>query len=462
MRISPVSWVKSFSAGILALGFTISVQAGPWRPLFNGQDLTGWRMINGTAPFTVENGVIVGTTKIGTPNTFLGTEQIFGDFILELELKEEGGPSNSGVQFRGLSKPDYMNNRVHGYQCEIDPGSRAWSGGIYDEARRGWLYPGSLNPPGRAAYKESEWNLVRIEAIGDSLRTWINGTPVAHVIDSMTSEGFIALQIHSIGNPDAAGRRVLFRNLRIQTTELTPAPIDPIFVRNLNPNQVSAVEKAAGWRLLWDGKTTDGWRGAESDQFPEGSWKLGNGELTVEGNGSSDVERSEGRGDIVTTEQFGAFEFQCDFKLTPGAKSAVKYFVLEKGAIGSRKGLQFQLLDDDKHPDAARGLNGNHTHASLYDLIPRAKMPSGAAIVPRAGAWQHARIVARPNGQGEHWLNGVKVVEFDRHSEAFAAIVAASKYAAVKNFGRTEKGPILLQDHGYEVSFRSLKIRELK
>jgi hypothetical protein len=451
-------------AAFLTLATAANLCAGPWRPLFNGKDLTGWHEINGTAPYTVVDGAIVGTTTLGSPNSFLATEQSFGDFILELEIRQEIGPSNSGVQFRGLSTAEYMNGRVNGYQCEIDPSSRAWSGGIYDEARRGWLYPVTLNPSAQTAYKFGEWNRVRIEAIGPSLRTWINGVPVAHVIDGMTREGFIALQVHSIGDASAAGRRVLFRDLRIQTTELAPSPAVPMFIRNLTPNAVATVEQAAGWRLLWDGNSAAGWRGANRDKFPDDAWKIENGEFIVKGNGSSELERGEGSGDIVTTQSFAAFEFQWEFKLTAGAKSAVKYYVLEQPGAPtfSPRGLQYQLLDDEKHPDAAKGTNGNHTLASLYDLIPRAKMPAGLAIVPKIGEWQHARIVARADGHVEHWLNGIKVLEYDRRSPAFAELIAKSKYANVPGFGVNEKGPILLQDHGYEVHFRTLKIRELK
>jgi hypothetical protein len=120
------------------------------------------------------------------------------------------------------------------------------------------------------------------------------------------------------------------------------------------------------------------------------------------------------------------------------------------------------LLDDEKHPDATKGTGGNRTHGSLYDLIARGRMPSGQAIMPKVGIWQHARIVAQPDGHVEHWLNGVKVLEYDRRSKEFADLVAKSGYAGIKGFGLAEKGPILLQDHGYEVRFRSLKIRELK
>ncbi|MEO5958902.1 MAG: DUF1080 domain-containing protein [Opitutaceae bacterium] len=456
---SPHRWL----AATVVLQACAALFAGPWQPLFNGRDLTGWKVLNGTAPYTVRDGAIVGSTAAGSPNSFLATEKTFGDFILELEVKQEVGPSNSGVQFRGLSTAAFNNGRVHGYQCEIDPSARAWTGGIYDEARRGWLYPVSLNPPALSAYQYGSWNLIRIEAIGDSLRTWINGLPVAHVVDGMTREGFIALQVHSVSNPADAGRRVFFRNIRIQTADLTMAPADAIFVRNMNTNQVSPVEQAAGWRRLWDGATTAGWRAANGESFPSAAWRIENGELISRAS-SSELERPEGDGDIVATEQVGAFEFQFEFKLTEGAKSAVKYFVQDKPPAGSTslRGFQFQLIDDQKHPDAKQGAAGNRTLASLYDLIPRERMPAGAAIVPRVGDWQHGRIVARPDGQVEHWLNGIKVVDFNRRSPLFAALVARSKYEKIERYGAVEKGWLLLSDHGYEVRFRSLKIRELK
>ncbi|HEX9783144.1 MAG TPA: DUF1080 domain-containing protein [Opitutaceae bacterium] len=462
MKSFPTSHFRAISRGIATLSAAICVSgaacAGPWQPLFNGRDLSGWKVINGSAPYTVLDDAIVGVTVAGSPNSFLAHEKTFGDFILEFEVMQEVGPTNTGVQFRSLSKPGEQAARVHGYQCDIDPSERAWTGGIYDEARRGWLYPLSLNPRARTLYRYGHWNVIRIEAIGNSLRTWVNGIPVAHVIDDMTREGLIALQVHSVRGADEAGRRIHWRNIRIQTTDLTPAPLDDLFIRNMIPNDLSEAEKAQGWRLIWDGKTTKGWRGAHGKPFPPEGWKIEEGVLMVLESGGGEAKHG---GDIVTLEQFADFEFQVDFKLSEGANSGIKYFVTETSdpGGGSAFGLEYQILDDAKHPDARGGVAGNRTLASLYDLIPSEKITAGMGLIPRLGAWQHARIVVRPDMDVQHWLNGIKVVEYARGSPAFAAMVARSKYSDLPGFGLAREGRILLQDHGNEVHFRSIKVR---
>ncbi|MEI7567293.1 MAG: DUF1080 domain-containing protein, partial [Opitutaceae bacterium] len=314
------------------------------------------------------------------------------------------------------------------------------------------FYPVTLNPAAQSAYHYGEWNQLRIEAIGSSLRTWVNGRPVAHVIDAQTATGFLALQIHGIkNNAAAAGALVHWRNLRIQTTDLSPTPPDDIFIRNTTPNNVSAAEQLNGWRLLWDGRSAAGWRGVKNTRFPAESWQIAAGVLTVLGNTQGN--------DIITTDEFSAFELQWDFQMTPGANSGVKYFLNPVSA--GYTGLEYQLLDDERHPDAKLGLNGNRTLGSLYDLIPRGNMPGGLAIVPRVGEWQHARIIVTKKNHVEHWLNGIKVLDYERGSPAWAALVARSKYAKMPGFGLAEKSPILLQDHGNKVQFRSLKIRPL-
>lgn len=432
-----------------------------WTPLFNGQNLDGWHQLNGQAKYRVENGEIVGTTVANTPNSFLVTDKNYGDFILELEYKVNDD-MNSGIQIRSESTPDYMNGRVHGYQVEIDPSDRAWSGGIYDEARREWLYPLIFNPSAGRAFNRNGWNHYRVEAIGSSIRTWVNGVPAASLVDDMTLKGFIALQVHGIGNnKEQEGEEIRWRNIRIQIGELHPSPLDGTFVVNLIPNTLSTQERVQGYQLLWDGKTTANWRGLNKKTFPTTGWTTNDGTLTI--HQSSGKEEGSG-GDIVTEKEYSAFELQFEFKLTKGANSGVKYFVKEsydsKGLSGI--GLEYQILDDANHPDAKLGRNGDRTLASLYDLIPRNdNSATRPPYIRPVGEWNHGRIVVRRDGHVEHWVNGYKALEYEKGSKLFLELVSMSKYKDWKNFGLWKEGHILLQDHGNQVSYRSIKIKEL-
>ena len=217
-------------------------------------------------------------------------------------------------------------------------------------------------------------------------------------------------------------------------------------------NKLTAAEEAAGWKLLFDGKTPSGWRGANKDAFPAQGWLIENGELVVL---KADGQKGRQGGDIVTTGQYNNFELTLEAKLTPGANSGLKYFVTERKGSGSAIGLEFQLLDDDRHPDAKMGKNGNRTIGSLYDLIP-ADNKKAAAI----GEWNKIRLLCQGN-HVEHWLNGTKVVAYERGSPAFRKLVADSKYNKYNNFGEAGKGHLLLQDHSDEVHFRNIKIRAL-
>ncbi len=183
-----------------------------WENLFDGKTLDGWIQKNGQAKYTVEDGVIVGTTVLNTPNSFLCTKKNYTDFVLELEFIVQPG-MNSGIQIRSHSYKAYNNYRVHGYQVEIDTSDRAWSAGIYDEARRGWLFDLKDKPQAQKAFKQNQWNKYRIMAVGDRIRTWVNGVPAADLTDDMTSTGFIALQVH---NSNTAGQQIKWRNIRIQ------------------------------------------------------------------------------------------------------------------------------------------------------------------------------------------------------------------------------------------------------
>ncbi|MBG9374936.1 DUF1080 domain-containing protein [Panacibacter sp. DH6] len=429
--------------------------------LFDGQSLNGWKQVSGSAKYSVANNMIVGETVASSPNTFLITEKEFGDFILELDIKMEDTSSNSGIQFRSHINPEGNDGkgRVYGYQFEIDPSARKWSGGVYDEARRDWLYPLSLHPQVQNAFKINDFNHVRIECKGREIRTWLNDIAVACVADSFDASGFIALQVHSINNEKQVGKKIWWKNIRIKTgsdVTLTPLPSNMYAVNNL-PNTLTDYEKKNGWKLLFDGTSTQGWRGAYKSTFPQGGWLVKNGTLTVL---SSEGKESANGGDIVTIDEYSAFDLSFEFKLTPGANSGVKYFVtLSENNSGSAIGLEYQVLDDSLHPDAKLGRDGNRTMASLYDLITANKQKR---FIHQPGEWNTGRVVVYPNNHVEHYLNGIKVLEYDRGSQAYKDLVAISKYKVWPNFGEAKQGHILLQDHGNEVSFRSIKIKTLQ
>ncbi len=441
----------SFLILILLTFNVVSVAQDGWTNLFNGKDLTGWEQLNGEAKYEVVDGMIVGTTVVNTPNSFIRTKKNYSDFIFEVDLLVAEN-MNSGIQFRSESTPDYMKGRVHGYQCEVDPSERAWSAGIYDEARRGWLYPVELNPEAKTALKHGEWNHYRIECIGNSIKTWLNGVAVSHLIDDMTDEGFIALQVHGIGkDKEKEGHQIKWRNIRIKTENLKPSPAEGIYVVNLLPNNLSDAEKEQGFKLLFDGKSNKGWQSAEGGKFPKSMWEVKDGVFTCLG-GKPNTHNS---GDIITKDKFGPFEFKFDFSFTKGANSGIKY---EVGNNGPHIGLEYQIIDDENHPDAKKGDLGNRSLASLYDLIPAEKEKR---FVKGVGEWNRGRIIVYPDGTVQHWLNGKIVVEYVLGNAIFKALVARSKYKNYKEFGMVEKTPILLQEHGDVVHYRSLKIREL-
>ncbi|MBQ2173266.1 MAG: DUF1080 domain-containing protein [Bacteroidales bacterium] len=440
---------------LLATLFLIGLQsagAQEWENLFNGKNLKGWKQVTGTAQYKAQDGVLVGTATASKVNSFLATTKNYGDFILEFDFLTEG--INSGVQIR--SHKDKERGLVYGYQFEIDPSPRAWSGGLYDEARRLWLYRMTENEPAKKAYKEG-WNSARIEAVGNSIRTWVNGIPCTNLLDEADKDGFIALQVHVVDKAHE-GARIMWKNIRILTKDVekycTPT-IAPV-VNNLN-NVLTKEEIAQGWKLLFNGENSEGWQSARNlGTFPSEGWTIQDGILSVN---KGDGGESTGGGDIITTRRYRNFALKVEFKLTPGANSGIKYFVdpeTNKGA-GSAIGCEFQVLDDKLHPDAKLGVKGNRTMGSLYDLIPA---PKGEWENYTIDGWQRALIIV--NGKHvEHWLNGHKLLEYERDNQMWNALVAYSKYKDWPNFGNAAEGYILLQDHGDNVSYRNVKILEL-
>lgn len=444
-------------------GSVILMAQGPekgWKDLFDGKSFSGWKKLAGTAEYKIEDGAIVGITAASSPNTFLVTEDEYGDFVVEMEVKLEDSSINSGVQFKSKFDPSAREGKglVYGYQFELDPSSRKWTGGIYDEARRGWLYPLTFNPKGQEAFRQGVYNKIKIESIGNTTKTWVNGVLTGYLVDTLSEEGFIGLQVHSVGKPEQVGKKMYWKNIRIKVANLKPAPIPKdVFVVNLIPNSLTKYEIKTGWRLLFDGSTSKGWRSARSASFPAKGWEIKDGAISVlPFNGGE----SANGGDIITTEQFSAFDLTFEFKYATGANSGVKYFVtMAEKSNASAIGLEYQVLDDKVHPDAKAGRDGNRTLASLYDLITAKKQER---FLKPVGQWNQGRIIVYPNNHVEHYLNGIKVVEYERGSQTFRDLVAISKYKVWPSFGQAQKGHILLQDHGSAVSFRSIRLKQLK
>jgi hypothetical protein len=235
----------------------------------------------------------------------------------------------------------------------------------------------------------------------------------------------------------------------------------PLCAAEARHNELSDAEKKEGWKLLFDGKTPAGWRGYRQKEFPKRGWVIAEGCMrNQKGNGRP----GSGGGDLVTVEKFDDFDFRFEWRIAPGGNSGVKYFVKEgedhnqplyRGDTGtSGVGHEYQLLDDEKHPDAKNG--PIRQAGALYLLVP----PNKAKRLKPVGEFNESRIVVQGK-HVEHWLNGVKIVEYELESPELMAAIAKSKYKDVSGFGTKFPTVILLQDHGEEVWFRDLKIRAL-
>lgn len=431
-----------------------------WKNLI-GSNLNNWTQQKGSASFELQDSVITGITAMDSTskNSWLCTKDEFKDFILEYDAWIDEG-INSGVQIRCNRNPLHMDGNLSGYTVVLDQSEKSWSGGIYDETGRSWLCTLERNPDGKKARKNGEWNHFRIEAYGNSIRTWVNGIPCADLIDDKTLSGFIGLNFPGIGSDSTKmGKVVKWKNLRILKDNVQKylTPYQPVIIQNSYlTNTLSRREAAEGWKLLWDGKTTNGWRGAKLPTFPEGGWIIKDGVLSTIENGGT---RSPNGGDIVTIDVFKDYEFCVDFLYTPASNSGIKYFVdteLNKNSPGSAIGCEYSILDEILHPDSKDGVNGNRNLAGVYDLIaPLPRLDNGV------GNWNRAMIIVICS-HVEHWLNGQKTLEYERGSNSWRALAAKSKFKVWPNFGVVKEGHILLQDHGNEVSFRNIKIKEIK
>jgi hypothetical protein len=300
------------------------------QPIFNGTNLDGWIQRGGKAKYAVADGVIVGTTVKGEPNSFLCTQKEYGDFVLELELKADEG-LNSGVQIRShcfdqATTYDWGNTqikipagRVHGYQIEVDNRpERRWSGGVYEEGRRGWLFDLSKNATAGAAFKFGEWNKYRIACQGGSIKTWINGVAAADLVDTATLSGFIALQVH---NHEKAGLQVRFRNLRLQ---------------DLGRHE---------WKPRWDGQSFNG-----AHLIGKGDWKITDGAIHA-----TNAKEEKEFGHLVTDQVFSDFTVRLKYKSVKGNSGL--YFRIEEKGFSGVSGFQAEI-DAEKDAGGLYETNG--------------------------------------------------------------------------------------------------------
>lgn len=347
-------------------------------PIFDGKTLNGWEQCNGSAKFTVEGGAIVGTAVPKSPNSFLCTKESYGDFILEFESKNDPA-LNSGVQLRshkyekqtavytenqGRKKKVHEAGRVHGYQVEISTQASGNSGGIFDEARRGWLNDISKDPVKRRAFKDNQWNKFRVVAIGDSIKTWVNGFLCTDLVDSMDQEGFIALQVHAFGGAKPA--QVRFRNIRIQ---------------DLGRHK---------WERIWDGKTMEGWE-------PNGG-----GEWSVQDGALHGVNTKAGpRGFLLSEDEYRDFTVRLKYKVLKG-----------------NSGFFFRMADPDEGAAGAKGyeveIDPTRDAGGLLEPGGRNWLvkpdPKKVAEYYKAGDWNELTASAHGRHIVVH-VNGTKTAE---------------------------------------------------
>jgi len=357
-------WMITLLVLIAFVAAPLLAQDG-FRPLFNGENLDGWVKQGGGATYAAEDGCIVGRVGPG-PNTFLCTEKEYGDFVLRLKLKLDD-PSNSGVQFRSHTRPTTWDGndiqRVFGYQCEVDPSDRAWSGGIYDESRRGWIFnlAGDEREESRGAFKVDGWNEYVIQAIGPSIKTWVNGVPCTDLIDTADLSGLIALQVHSANHPG---------QIRWKDIEILDLGVN-------------------SWTPLFDGETVDGWRSVGG-----GTWTVDEGTL----HGTSPASEST-HGILISDMPVKDFVLQLEFKADKG-NSGLYFRVEEVDHPVSVKGFQAEIADQDD-------IGG------LYETLGRAWVvqPSAEQVETyfKPGDWNTMIVIAAEDGV-RVVVNGVTTV----------------------------------------------------
>lgn len=388
-----------------------------WVSLIKGNTLDGWIQRGGRALYRIENEVIIGQTVPNTPNSFLCTKRNFDDFELELEFMVDPG-LNSGVQIRGNSMPGYRDGVVHGYQVEIDPSERAWSGGIYDESRRGWLVPLDENPTAQRAFRPAAWNRLRVVARGNRIQTWINDVPAADLTDGLTRRGFIALQVHRSNGTKP--KEVRWRRIRVKELgKFYQEPPPGAIVLLDNTGDLSAWQHPA----LSQNKI---------------NWSFQDGALEV----------VPGTGNIVTRRRFGDCQLHVEFCVT------------DNGRVGQANGNSGVYLQG-RYEVQILNSAGQEPTDDICGAIYKIKAPEYNMARP-ADQWQTYDIffhAPRWSENGRKNKNAVVTV-YHNGTRIHDRTHIGSRTGSGWQEG-PEDGPLVLQEHGNRVRFRNIWIAPL-
>ncbi|MBN2445510.1 MAG: DUF1080 domain-containing protein [Phycisphaerae bacterium] len=385
-----------------------------WTTLPKRDTLDGWVQRGGQALYRAQDGVIIGQSVPNTPNSFLCTRRDYGDFILEYEFLVDPR-LNSGVQVRSNSVTGYRDGVVHGYQIEIDPSERAWSAGIYDESRRGWLFSLKNDEAARRAFKQDDWNHVRVVAVGDRIKTWLNGIAAADLTDHLTRTGFIALQVH--GTKESEPMEVRWRNIRI---------LDLGHPGDVPPPEAVMLLTPAGDLSTWQ----------HADQ-PDSTikWRFADGILTTVA----------GTGDIVTKQTFADCQIHVEFRITDNGQD---YQHNGNSGVYIQQRYEVQILNSSGRPRAD----------DLCGAIYRQRAPDYNMALP-AGEWQTYDITfhaPRWNADGQKTANA-RMTVYHNGTCIHNNVEVTDKTGAGQPEGPAD-GPLRLQEHGCQASFRNVWI----
>lgn len=385
-------------------------EAGPWVSLFDGESLAGWTQRNGTATYEVLDGAIVGTTRTGSPNSFLCTDRDYADFELEFEVKVHDR-LNSGVQIRSRTR-NGPKGRVNGPQVEIEASGKngAEAGYVYGEAAGGWMTPRKDLKPHKH-FKDGEWNAYRVRAFGPRIETWINGTKISDLVHKQRyashPSGFIGLQVHGIGR-NQGPFTVAWRNIRLR--ELKGAE--------------------AGWSRLYNGKDLTGWR-TTGNWLPQADGSL----LIQPKKGQRGWQRFSDY--LISEKKYKDFILDLEYRYPKGGNSGV-FFRIGDAAKPVDTGIECQILDST----GKKGKMTHHDHGGIIRTVGASKNMSRPA-----GEWNRMIVTCR----GHHLrvdLNGANIIDVKLDDSPMK--------------DRPLEGHIGLQDHGrpHDIHFRNVWVKE--